>query len=501
MEATDVTTSHDMPRLHAETSDGRLFCYVNTASGYTLLPNMSGAARVCTHDNVTSTDGLDIMHHPQYWTSEVWQRIVTLAVIMTFTLLGNVIIISVLTCSRYRKITSRVNIFIVNLAIADLTVLVFTMTTEILFVVFEHRWLLGGALCKLLLYLQIVTLAATTFMLTAMSYDRYLALCQPMRIKGSFKQHALRLIAASWLLALLLATPQLFIFQQVRVGIYPDGEVIYACASRGYTAWWQRKLYFSFLACYILVLPSAIISYCYLNVVRAVWRHDRRIVADKDGNSLRRERSSKAAIPKAKVRTIKMTLCIICAFIMCWTPYFAVHLLHIWSEYTYKMAERVYVLVETVALLNSAINPVLYGFFNIKIKLGLMELCCPGRVRQRRSARAHVINSEHNNTTERPSSVRSRHRVDTEVTATELRCCGIVSKKERYVMRETSGKGRYSKMSCKKTSEMSDVCDDSEHSYVIAVKFVKGQGFTGVVKKTKLATPKTIGNKKTILDG
>jgi len=43
---------------------------------------------------------------------------------------------------------------------------------------------------------------------------------------------------------------------QVANGVYPDGEIKYACASRGYTAWWQRKTYFSFLTGYILVVPA-----------------------------------------------------------------------------------------------------------------------------------------------------------------------------------------------------------------------------------------------------
>jgi len=47
-----------------------------------------------------------------------------------------------------------------------------TMSTEILFVSFGE-WVLGPTACKLIVYGQIVTLAATTFLLTAMSIDRY----------------------------------------------------------------------------------------------------------------------------------------------------------------------------------------------------------------------------------------------------------------------------------------------------------------------------------------
>jgi len=72
-------------------------------------------------------------------------------------------------------------------------------------------WVLGPVLCKLVLYVQIVTLASTTFILTAMSVDRYLAICHPLQRTCKPKV----MIAVSWLAALVFATPQLFIFKQV----------------------------------------------------------------------------------------------------------------------------------------------------------------------------------------------------------------------------------------------------------------------------------------------
>jgi hypothetical protein len=189
------------------------------------------------------------------------------------------------------------------------------------------------------------------------------------------------MIAISWLMALVFACPQLFIFKQVPKAIYPDGEVQYKCQSKGYTAWWQRKLYFTFMTTYILVIPAILISFCYINVVRVVWEQGKE-VTDNSGIALRKSVGNKTAIPRAKIKTIKMTLSIICSFIMCWTPYFVVHLIHIWSEYQYAIPPAVYVVAEAMALSNSALNPILYGCFNIKVKRGLSEICCPGRERQ-----------------------------------------------------------------------------------------------------------------------
>ena len=91
-----------------------------------------------------------------------------------------------------------------------------------------------------------------------------------------------------------------------------------------------------------------------------------------------------------------MTLVIICAFIGCWTPYFVVHLIHIWSEYRYVIADSVYAFAETLALLNSAINPVLYGCFNVQLKRSLAELCCPSTAGPVSSQRAIVTSPSRN---------------------------------------------------------------------------------------------------------
>ena len=117
---------------------------------------------------------LKSLQHGEIWTPEVTQRVTTLVVLMIVTLVGNTAVIVRLAghrlCCFSRRFRrgrsaaaaisssnppSRVNVFIVNLAVGDLTVCCFTMTTEVLFVVFEKAWLLGPVACRLLLYIQV----------------------------------------------------------------------------------------------------------------------------------------------------------------------------------------------------------------------------------------------------------------------------------------------------------------------------------------------------------
>ena len=108
--------------------------------------------------------------------------------------------------------------------------------------------------------------------------------------------------------------------------------------------------------------------------------------------ALRKSMKDEKAIPRAKVKSIKMTLTIICVFIMCWTPYFVVHLIHIWSNYTYQIPDSVYALAETMALWNSALNPILYGCFNVKTSCPCGRKIVP-RVKQQaeRTSNTHPL--------------------------------------------------------------------------------------------------------------
>ncbi|BFZ06242.1 hypothetical protein BsWGS_09281 [Bradybaena similaris] len=78
-------------------------------------------------------------------------------------------------------------------------------------------------------------------------------------------------ITVAWILSLIFPLPQLFIFVQYNSGLKPDGSPRRMCGSRGYTAAWQRKVYFTYTTLYILVIPMLIMLYCYAKIIRVVW--------------------------------------------------------------------------------------------------------------------------------------------------------------------------------------------------------------------------------------
>ena len=237
-----------------------------------------------------------------------------------------------------------------------------------------------------------------------------------------------RKVIAAWILAFIFAIPQLFIFVQTDEGLKSDGTMRHLCRSQGYTAKWQRKVYFTFLTTYILIIPFCIMSFCYLNIIRVVWKRveekpskPKLMIRFKSFNRSCKSRSaveseyvnnasdtcqnssttpseldalpqrcyqrrpaachnSKIGIPKklisnSKRNVVKMTLSVIIAFLICWSPYFIFSLVRIYSNYKIKLKEGL-MIAEIMALVHSALNPMLYGIFSTKYtKIFFRRVC------------------------------------------------------------------------------------------------------------------------------
>lgn len=301
------------------------------------------------------------------WTADIVERIMSVAIIMIVTIVGNLTLIAAIFWKRSRLV-KRVNIFLVNLAIGDLTVAMITMTTEILFIAFGE-WILGEVVCKISVYLQIVTLASTTFLMTGMSIDRYQVIVKPLQSLRKRPKIRTKVILA-WVMAFIFAIPQLLIFVQVKE-TKSDGSTQMKCVSKGYTDEWQRKVYFTFLTAYILVIPGAVMFYCYSNITRVVWSRANHIPQitynNKSVQTTNRISINQSLVSASKRRVVTMTLTVIIGFLTCLTPYFIVNLIRIYSNYTIGMKKSLHV-SEAIFMTHSALNPILYGIFSLRME-------------------------------------------------------------------------------------------------------------------------------------
>nr|ALM88326.1 neuropeptide receptor A30 [Chilo suppressalis] len=282
---------------------------------------------------------------------------------------GNATVILALLLTKTRK--SRMNFFIMQLAISDLLVGLISVLPDLI-----HRititWLAGSIGCKLMKYLQGVVTYSSTYVLVALSVDRCDAITHPMNFTGSWRR-ARALILGAWFISFLFCVPMLILFDEADVGMLQ-------CWSNLSKIQWRIWMTSVFLS--LFVIPALIIAACY-GVIVVTIRHKSQRVLGKRATVARqysddldtRRASSRGIIPKAKIKTVKMTFVIVFVFVLCWSPYMIFDLLQV---YGYVPDTQVNIaiasLIQSLAPLNSAANPVIYFIFSSRIFLSLRNI-------------------------------------------------------------------------------------------------------------------------------
>ncbi|XP_017752188.1 PREDICTED: LOW QUALITY PROTEIN: cardioacceleratory peptide receptor [Eufriesea mexicana] len=254
-----------------------------------------------------------------------------LCLLFSMIVVGNIAVLVGLLWGKRRK--TRMDFFIKQLAFADLLVGLISVTTDIISRA-TVIWHAGDAACKLIRYMQIVVTYSSTYVLVALSIDRYDAITRPMNFTGRWWR-ARALVVAAWSLSALFGTPVAFLFEERLV----EGK-IQCWIELSPTQW---KIYLSLVSVTLFIVPTLIIGGCYAVIVA----------------------SSRGLIPRAKVKTVKMTLVIVCVFILCWSPYIVFNLLQVYG-YVPRTQTNIAVatFIQSLTPLNSAANPIIYCLFS-----------------------------------------------------------------------------------------------------------------------------------------
>lgn len=75
-------------------------------------------------------------------------------------------------------------------------------------------------------------------------------------------------------------------------------------------------------------------------------------------------------IPRARVKTIKMTLLIVSAYLISWSPFLIINTLFVYGLIEEDAIwQSIRTLSQTFAHLNSAVNPIIYWIFNCDCRI------------------------------------------------------------------------------------------------------------------------------------
>ncbi|XP_036280320.1 neuropeptide S receptor [Pipistrellus kuhlii] len=294
-----------------------------------------------------------------FYSSFKTEQLITLWVLFVFTIVGNSMVLFFMW---RRKRKSRMTFFVTQLAITDSLTGLVNILTDIIWR-FTGDFMAPDLVCRVIRYLQVVLLYASTYVLVSLSIDRYHAIVHPMKFLQGEKQ-AKVLIATAWGLSFLFSIPTLIIFGKRKLS---NGEV-QCWALWPDDSYWTP--YMTVVAFLVYFIPLAIISVIYAIVIRTIWSkskaHETVISNCSDGKLC--TRYNRELFSKAKIKAIKYSMVIILAFICCWSPYFLFDMLDNFSLLP-DTKQRFYasVIIQNLPALNSAINPLVYFAFSSNV--------------------------------------------------------------------------------------------------------------------------------------
>ncbi|XP_063736987.1 gonadotropin-releasing hormone II receptor-like [Eleginops maclovinus] len=300
-------------------------------------------------------------------------RVGATALLFVFAAVSNVALLFSVWRGRGRRLASHLRPLMLSLAAADLLMTFVVMPLDAVWNV-TVQWYAGDVLCKLLCFLKLFAMHASAFVLVVISLDRQHAILHPLDALSAHRRNRHMLLLA-WSLSLLLATPQLFLFRVVQV---QTGETqrFSQCASHGsFLQRWQETLYNMLHFITLYLTPLLGMSCCYSRILLHIHHTHLRSAAEE--SYLRR--SGTDLIPKARMKTLKMTVVIVLSFVVCWTPYY---MLGLWYWFQPAMLrvlpDFLHHFLFLFGHLNTCCDPVIYGFYTPSFRADL-NACCRRR--------------------------------------------------------------------------------------------------------------------------
>jgi len=301
-----------------------------------------------------------------YWNPTAAKIGITFAYCLIFivSLAGNTVIGIIV----YKTKTMRkpINFLIVNMAMSDLLVPIFSIPRNIQ-LLYTRSWLivgpLGEALCKLVYFLRSVSFAVSIQSLVLIAVNRFGAVVYPLRSPLISSKLCPFFILATWIIAMAINSPYLFAMKLVE---YSEGLFCRPHWKEAFGESSSFKNYFVSFSVTFLFIPLLLITILYITIYRKL--HLQKIPGEQSANAGQQRQQREGNV-------LKMPIAIVLGFAVCWLP-FAIFLFlvsfvsDIWScgfGYFFDVADL-------MIGINCCMNPCICFIFSRNYRLGLKTL-------------------------------------------------------------------------------------------------------------------------------
>ncbi|XP_023267813.1 C-C chemokine receptor type 9-like [Seriola lalandi dorsalis] len=259
-----------------------------------------------------------------------------------------------------RRLKTMSDVYLLNLAVADL---LFLFTLPLWAVEASHGWSFGSTICRLTSTIYKVNLFSSMMLLTCISVDRYIVIVQTTKAQNSKmerRRHSRLVCLAVWLLALLLAVPELMYATIAKTDSHQNCRMVYPAHLGNSTKILVLLLQVSMGFC----LPFMIMAFCYSIIVA----------------TLLKTRNFQ------KHKAMRVILVVVVVFVVSQLPYNGVLVMQAAQASNMTMTDceevkrfnMVEEVLKSLAYMHACLNPFLYAFMGVRFRKDVLRLlrCC-----------------------------------------------------------------------------------------------------------------------------
>ncbi|XP_005045817.1 PREDICTED: probable G-protein coupled receptor 83 [Ficedula albicollis] len=300
--------------------------------------------------------------------------IVAYSVIICISLFGNILVCHVVI--KNKRMHSATNLFIVNLAIAD--VMITTLNTPFTLVRFvSSTWVFGKLMCHISRFVQYCSVHVSVLTLAAIALDRHQVIMHPLKPRMSMVKGGICIIII-WVMASCFSLPHAI--YQTLTRFYIGNKTIRMVCLPSFPPpadlFWKYLDLTTFVLLY--VLPLLVISITYTIVAKKLWL--RNAIGD-----LTMEQYY--AHQRKKKMTLKMLMVVVVVFAVCWFPLNCYVVLI--SCRAIHSSNALYFAFHWFAMSSTCYNPFIYCWLNESFRAELRSLLCV--CRRRSTAPGHAL--------------------------------------------------------------------------------------------------------------
>ncbi|XP_063109890.1 orexin receptor type 2 [Cavia porcellus] len=318
-----------------------------------------------------------------------WALIAGYLLVFVVALVGNVLVcVAVWKNHHMRTVT---NYFIVNLSLADVLVTI-TCLPATLVVDITETWFFGQPLCKVIPYLQTVSVSVSVLTLSCIALDRWYAICHPLMFKSTARR-ARNSIVVIWVVSGVIMIPQAIVMEcsTMLPGLANKTTLFTVCDER-----WAGEIYPKmYHICFFLVTymaPLCLMVLAYLQIFRKLWCRQIPGAAPR-WSALQPPRPRGPGAPAAELKqvrarrkTARMLMVVLLVFALCYLPISVLNVLkRVFGMFAHtEDRETVYAwftFSHWLVYANSAANPIIYNFLSGKFReefKAAFACCCLG---------------------------------------------------------------------------------------------------------------------------